>query len=74
MLQNSVEGWEKSHTESICSFAVWSLENNSFFYLLFGFPTANVEVLSREQPLLPNVNHCVLAFVTFRLPGALSRG
>ena len=43
------------------------------FYLLFGCPTANFGLLPGGQPLLPNVNHCVLAFLTRRSPGALSR-
>ena len=42
------------------------------FYLLFGCPTANFGLLSQGQPLLPNVNHSVLAFLTSRSPGALS--
>ena len=53
-------------------FVAWSLEKNSFFYPLFGCLTANFGLLSHGQPLLPNVNHCVLAFLTCRWPGALS--
>ena len=35
---------------------------NVFFYLLFGFPTANFGPLSRGQPHSSNVNHCSLHF------------
>ena len=70
LLQNSVAGRGKSHTEPMCFFVVGPLEKNSFFYLLFGCPTANFGLLSREQSLLPNVNHCVLVFLTCRSPVA----
>ena len=44
------------------------------FYLLFGWPTANFGLLSQGQPLLPNINHCVLVFLICRLPQALLQG
>ena len=44
----------------------------TFFYLLFGCPTANFESLSRGQLHSPDVNDdCVILVSTRRSPGAL---
>ena len=61
----------KSHTEPMCFLLFGHLKRIAFLSII-GFPTANFGLLSSGQPLLPNVNHCVLAFVTCRSPGALS--
>ena len=70
LLENSVADSGKYHAEPIWFFVVWSLEKNSFLIYFFGCPIENFRLLSRGQPLLPNVNHCVLAFLTRRLSGA----
>ena len=55
-------------------FVVGDLKRIAFFYLLFGYPTANFGQLSRGQHLLPDVNNHVLIFLNCRLPGAMHRG
>ena len=43
-----------------------------FFHLLFGYPTTIFGPLSKQQPLLPYVNHCV--FLSFLEPGQVPWG
>ena len=51
-----------------CCLATYKRVENSFFYLLPGYPTDNFGSLLRGQPLLPDINHCILTFFTCLAP------
>ena len=56
------------------SFVVFNYQFYSllyFFYLLFGYTTANFGRLLRRQPHSPNVKHCILSIFDRKVTGSL---